>query len=108
VGIDRAHLRRLRRGEVRPELTVDLHGLTLRDARREVRTALARALSEGKRCVMVVHGRGLHSEQGPVLKKRLVRWLGEPPHGGRVMAFASAPARRGGGGATYVLLRRRR
>lgn len=106
-GIDRAHLRRLRRGEVPVDEEVDLHGLDRRQARAALRQALARAIERGGRCVRVIHGRGSHSgEQGPVLRRGLLAWLGEAPHGPRVMAFASGLAERGG--ATYVLLRRRR
>ncbi len=107
-GIDRAHLRRLERGEIEPEGEIDLHGLDLRDARYALRAALREAHSEGFRCVRVVHGRGLHSEAGPVLKPSLVGWLAEQPLGALIMAFASAPPADGGPGATYVLLRRKR
>lgn len=107
-GIDRAHLRRLRRGRVPADVEVDLHGLTLEEARGALHAGLGRAMDEGLRCVLIVHGRGAHSPRGPVLKQQLVGWLAEPPHGSRVMAFASAPEHRGGAGATYVLLRRRR
>lgn len=108
-GIDPAHLRKLRRGAVTPDQVLDLHGFDSREARRALHDALEQAFATGQRCVLVVHGRGMHSsERGPVLKRRLLRWLAEPPHGRRVMAFASAPPEHGGTGATFVLLRRRR
>ncbi len=107
-GIDRDHLKRLERGEPEPDSEIDLHGLDRRNARFALRAALHEAHAEGERCVRVVHGRGLHSELGPVLKEALVEWLGEPPLGPLVMAFASAPSHDGGSGATYVLLRRKR
>jgi DNA-nicking Smr family endonuclease len=107
-GIDRSHLKRLARGEIEPDSEIDLHGLDRRNARFALRAALHEAHAEGERCVRVVHGRGLHSDLGPVLKEALVEWLGEPPLGPLVMAFASAPSHDGGSGATYVLLRRRR
>lgn len=107
-GIDRKHLDRLEGGETEPESELDLHGLDRRNARFALRAALREAHSEGERCVRIVHGRGLHSDLGPVLKESLVEWLAEPPLGPLVMAFASAPARDGGPGATYVLLRRKR
>jgi len=107
-GIDRNHLKRLGRGEIEPDSEIDLHGLDRRNARFALRAALHEAYAEGERCVAVVHGRGLHSDLGPVLKEALVEWLAEPPLGPLVMAFASAPSHDGGTGATYVLLRRRR
>ena len=106
-GIDRAHLRRLRRGEVPVDEEVDLHGLQREQARRAIREGLQRAIDQGGRCVRVIHGRGVHSAAGgPVLRSQLLGWLSEPPHASRVMAFASGLSERGG--ATYVLLRRKR
>jgi len=106
-GIDRKHLRRLRSGDVRVDVRVDLHGLHGPEAREAVREALIGAAEAGLRCALVVHGRGQRSESGPVLKQALTRWLAEPPLGAWVMAFASATPADGGTGATYVLLRRR-
>jgi DNA-nicking Smr family endonuclease len=107
-GIDRAHLARLRRGEQRAERRIDLHGLTAAEARRELTAELRAAFADGVRCVLVVHGRGLHSEGGPVLKSGVVDWLIAAPLASLVLAFASAQPRDGGPGASYVLLRRAR
>jgi len=107
-GDDRKRLAKLRRGEPAPERTIDLHGMDAAAARAALRRGLARALADGLRCVLVIHGRGLHSEAGPVLKPELSGWLAEPPHGPRVVAFATARPPDGGPGASYVLLRRRR
>lgn len=106
-GTDRAHLRRLRRGEVPIDLEIDLHGLDRQEARRELLRTLERAIANGDRCVAVIHGRGTYSPGGQsVLREQLATWLSEPPHASRIMAFASGLQERGG--ATYVLLRRRR
>jgi len=107
-GIDRAHLDRLARGEVPVDVELDLHGLTEQDACSLVRAAIEEAHREGDRCLLVIHGRGRHSQDGAVLRDSLPEWLAAPPVGRRVMAFASALPRDGGPGASYVLLRRRR
>jgi DNA-nicking Smr family endonuclease len=106
AGIDRKHLVRLRRGEVPVDLRVDLLGLVAKEARRRLAAELERAQAAGLRCVLVVHGRGLHSEGPAVLREGVAEWLGAAPLAGRVMAFASARPEDGGSGATYVLLRR--
>ncbi|HYB12904.1 MAG TPA: Smr/MutS family protein [Myxococcota bacterium] len=108
TGVDRAWLRRLRAGDVRVESRVDLHGLNARSAHVAIRRAIEAAYADGQRCVLVVHGRGLHSPEGPVLRAFLLRWLTESRVAPIVMAFASARPRDGGEGATYVLLRRTR
>jgi DNA-nicking Smr family endonuclease len=106
AGIDRKHLVRLRRGEVPVDLRVDLHGLLAKEARRRLAAEVERAQAAGLRCVLVVHGRGLHSEGPAVLREGVAEWLSAAPLAGRVMAFASARPEHGGSGATYVLLRR--
>ncbi|MFP3939522.1 MAG: Smr/MutS family protein [Thermoanaerobaculia bacterium] len=107
AGVAPGTLGRLRRGEVEPELRVDLHGFPEDEARGELRDAFRRARSAGIRCVLVIHGRGLRSPAGPVLKEALPRWLTDPPLAAWVLAFASAPGNLGGTGATLVLLRER-
>lgn len=107
-GVDRRHLRRLERGEVPIDVEVDLHGLDRREARRDLRALLLECYAEGDRCVHVIHGRGLRSDLGPVLREALPGWLTAPPVGRLVMAFATAPPALGGEGATLILLRRRR
>jgi DNA-nicking Smr family endonuclease len=104
-GFDRREARRLARGEIAAELIVDLHGFPEAEARGALQDALRRARRAGLRAVRVIHGRGLRSPAGPVLKAALPGWLAEPPLGAWVLAFASAPPDQGGTGATLVLLR---
>jgi len=99
-------LAKLRRGEPTPEEEIDLHGLDARSAAREVKAAVADARERGLRCVRVIHGKGLHSESGAVLRDRVPGWLTQPPLAAIVLAFARS--RRDGGGSTAVLLRRKR
>jgi DNA-nicking Smr family endonuclease len=105
-GFDRRRLRALRRGAIEADDELDLHGLSRAQAHAALRRFLREAIEAGARCVLIVHGRGLRSSAGPVLRDALPGWLGEEPHGPRVLAFAAAEAKRGG--ATYVLLRRAR
>lgn len=107
-GTDRAILRRLRNGEIPRDARIDLHGLAAAAARARLHETLTRVHAEGGRCVLIIHGRGRHSETGPILKESLLGWLAEPPVGSLVMAFSSALGGDGGVGATYVLLRRDR
>ena len=60
-GFDRRRLRELRSGEIEPDVEIDLHGLTRAVARTELFAALRDAIAAGKRCVLVVHGRGSRS-----------------------------------------------
>ena len=106
-GVDLALVRKLRRGEFAVQGHLDLHGMTRDQAKGAVDDFLRRARQGGKRCVLLVHGRGLHSrDQLPVLKEALRTWLSTARFGRHVLAFATALPVDGGGGAVYVLLRR--
>ncbi len=107
-GVAPRQIAALRAGELPVELTVDLHGFPEAEARGALRDGLRRARRAGLRCVRVIHGRGLRSPAGPVLKEALPGWLAEPPVASWILAFVSAPPRFGGTGATLVLLQRRR
>ncbi len=108
AGVAPGQLAALGAGELPVELTVDLHGFPAAEARGALRDGLRRARRAGLRCVRVVHGRGLRSAAGPVLKEGLPGWLSEAPIASWTLAFTSAPPRLGGTGATLVLLRGRR
>jgi len=107
-GVDRKHLRKLRSGKLAVEARIDLHGLTAREARAEVQRFVAQSWDCERRCLLIVHGRGQHSEGEAVLKAQLPIWLAQPPAGPKILAFSTAIPRDGGFGATYVLLRRHR
>lgn len=107
-GVDIGILRKLKKGRPPFETSVDLHEHTKATARTALRDALLAAHEAGRRCVRVVHGRGVHSPGRPILKPALAEWLSTPELAHLVMAFASALPRDGGPGAIYVLLRRKR
>ena len=105
-GIDRRLVRKLRRGEYAVQAHLDLHGLNREQARAEVASFIRKSHLHGKRCVLIVHGRGMRSEGNiPVLKIKLSSWLTRGSIGRRVLAFTSARPYDGGTGAVYVLLR---
>ena len=106
-GIDRRLLRQLKRGDYSIQGHLDLHGMTSEEARGEVERFVDAARNAGKRCVLLVHGRGLHSKDSiPVLKERLKVWLTRGRIGQSVLAFATARPADGGAGAVYVLIRK--
>jgi len=97
--------RRLYNGDFAIQGHIDLHGLNVTAARDAFMTFMERAVTEGKRAVLIVHGRGLSSPVGPVLKRKVFGWLTRSPIRKWVLAFTSARSCDGGAGATYVLLR---
>lgn len=124
-GLDRRMAERLRRGQIEVEATLDLHGMTLAEAERSLAGFLARAQAGGKRCVLVVTGKGLRPRPltpGPEedmpgrpgreerdrggIRREFPHWLNQPRNRMRVHAFRAAHLRHGGSGAFYVLLRK--
>jgi DNA-nicking Smr family endonuclease len=100
--IPAAALRRLRRGDYRVQREIDLHGMTVAEAKLALREFLVSALEQRVRCVRIVHGKGLRSgHRGPVLKAAVSGILRRT---GAVLAYVSARPADGGTGAVYVLL----
>ena len=108
AGIDRANAERLKRGLHTIEAQLDLHGMTQAEAHRELVAFIARSRAAGRRCVLVITGRGLGPNGSGILKSSVPRWLEEPELRSHILATASAQPRHGGAGATYLLLRRSR
>ena len=107
AGLDRRLLQRLRRGDYAIQAHVDLHGMVRDEARLQVEQFITESRLRGRRCVLIVHGRGLNSkDQIPVLKESVQIWLQRGRIGRAVLAFATARQVDGGAGAVYVLLRR--
>jgi DNA-nicking Smr family endonuclease len=82
---------------------LDLHGLFVNEAEAAIERFFKEAMGKGFRCIKIIHGRGLRSQNGPVLKKALIGWL-TYRYKKNVLAFASARQCDGGLGALYVLL----
>ncbi|WP_188237868.1 Smr/MutS family protein [Sphingopyxis sp. LK2115] len=111
--------RRLRKGLVRPDMSIDLHGHTLASAQARLDDAIHRALLRGARVLLVVAGRlrpgadrmprmhGLPRPRGAI-RASLPDWLAVSPHADQIVALRPAHISHGGAGAVYVILRRAR
>ncbi len=97
-------VRHLHRGCFSVQDFLDLHGYTRQEALEALRNFLREARQRGLSCVKIIHGRGLRSVRGPVLKEAVCRWL-ERDFRKLVVAYATAGPRDGGLGAVYVLLK---
>jgi len=99
--------RRLHRGKFSIQAHIDLHGLSVKNARHAFGDFLSESIISGKRTVLIIHGRGLSSPAEPILKTKIYQWLTSSPWYKWVIAFTSARLCDGGAGATYILLRQR-
>ena len=102
-GLQHSVLAKLRKGFFAVQAELDLHGLNGVAAKQALSQFLHGSVAMGYRCVHVIHGKGYRSSNShPILKNHLNQWL---RHHNDVLAFCSAPPRKGGAGAVYVLLR---
>jgi DNA-nicking Smr family endonuclease len=107
AGFDRKLMRKLRNGHFPIQDYIDLHGMTRQVAKASLREFLLKSYKSSLRCVLIVHGRGLNSENNiPILKERLPLWLSQGPVKKIVLAFSTARPYDGGTGAVYILLRK--
>lgn len=108
-GLDAKIFRKLRSGQFSIEAHLDLHGLNADQAQLAVLDFVRRTYMEGKRCVLIIPGRGRNSPLGQgVLRQELISWLVRAPLKRIVLAFVTAIPKHGGAGAVYLLLRQSR
>lgn len=108
AGVDRRTAERMKRGRMQVEARLDLHGLTQAEAHRALDAFVAASYDIGRRCVLIITGKGQGKQEGGVLRGKVPQWLNQAPNRGRVLAFDYAQQRDGGTGALYVMLRRKR
>jgi DNA-nicking Smr family endonuclease len=91
---------RLRRRE--PQAELDLHGMTVVEAKAALERFLRDSRARGLEKVLIIHGKGHHSHGNPVLEMTVRAWLESSSLAG---AFGRAERRYGGSGATWVIVR---
>jgi DNA-nicking Smr family endonuclease len=102
AGVSHAQVAGLRTAHV--DATLDLHGSTVEVGLAELKKFFIESRRLGRRCVLVIHGRGLHSEAGAPLREAVIAELLGPLSGFTHALTSAAPAH-GGEGATVVMLR---
>lgn len=108
-GLDSRLFQKLKSGAYSVEGHTDLHGLTLEAAHDALVFFVRESYLAGRRCVLVVTGRGRNSPGGQgLIKLEVQNWLTREPLKRAVLAFCTALPRDGGPGALYLLLRRQR
>jgi DNA-nicking Smr family endonuclease len=101
---DRGGEKRVRRGRIEIDASLDLHGHTQETGRAALTRFLIAAHRRGARAVIVVTGVG-RTGQG-VLRQRLPEWLAAAPLRAIVSGLAQAHRQHGGAGAFYVFLKK--
>ncbi|VWX49611.1 DNA mismatch repair protein MutS [Novosphingobium sp. 9U] len=114
VGLDSSWERKIARGGLEPDFSLDLHGSGLDQAYGRLMHGLAQARAMGARVVLVVTGKPRPTEAADrgtargAIRAKIVDWLGASEHAGAIAAVRGAHRRHGGPGALYVVLKRKR
>ena len=103
--IPHKRFRELKTGQIGWQARLDLHGLWPDAAKDSLLQFIFKQSALEHRCLLIIHGKGSHQGEAPVLKNLVNHWLPQFP---QVLAFHSALAKDGGSGALYVLLKRQR
>lgn len=97
-------MKRLKRGALRIEEQLDLHGLSKDEAVENLGRFLKSAFDRRRLAVLIITGKGNNSPGEPVLQGAVASWLRTEGRG-TVAEFSPAPAKLGGSGAFVVFLR---
>ena len=115
--MDKKAYDRLKRGKLKPQGRIDLHGMTMDQAQPALIAFIMSSYAKDRRLVLVITGKGQGKDRedvGPIperpgiLRRNVPHWLQTPPMSQVVLQVTKAHGRHGGGGAYYVYLRRRR
>ena len=102
--IDARSRRRLARGTLEIDATLDLHGLTLTQAEAALAGFIDRQVQQGAVWVLVITGKGMRGEGK--LRAALPDWLAAARNASRLVEYGPAAIAHGGSGAFYLRLRK--
>ena len=108
--IEKRKMTLIKKGKVVPDKILDLHGLTAKEAEKEVGRFLVRNYGHNHRFLLIITGKGGKNKilgSDGVLKRSFVGWIENSPWGQRhVQSILPAHGKHGGSGAFYVYLKR--
>ena len=87
---------------MRPQAEIDLHGMTLEEAYAALVAFFEDAVQKSYQKILIIHGKGNHSENGPVLARFVQKFLESHAHAGET---GHPKGRDGGTGSTWVILK---
>ena len=115
VQMDHKAFGKLKRGKLKPDARIDLHGMTVARAHGVLMTFVQDCHARNLRLILVITGKGKDRDDGGpiptpkgILKRQVPQWLALMPLKAMVLQVSEAHLRHGGSGAYYVYLRRRR
>ena len=106
--------RKLRAGQLQPDVTLDLHGHTLDAAYGRLMDGMRQALAMDARTILLIAGKERpvdpadRGHRRGAIRAKILDWLAASDFAADIAAVRRAHIRHGGEGALYLVLRRRR
>lgn len=112
--VDPAIHKKVRRGRIEIDASIDLHGMVQVEAREALRRFIGARAARGDRTILVITGKGIKTDndyiaamtERGILRTMLPLWLSEPGLSHLISGWSTAARGHGGEGAFYVRLRR--
>ena len=113
--MDRRNFNRLQKGQMPIDARLDLHGMTIEQAKLRLKSFLLNAYARGDRVILVITGKGLRSgfdefnrPNRGVIREGLPQWVKDKALAPMIVQITPAHRQHGGDGAFYLYLRRKR
>ena len=107
--------KKLKRGKVKINKTIDLHGLTLTEAEEKFEKEIEMSFYRGNRCILFITGKGLRNRKSfekdhklyyGKIKTNIYGWTNKKEIQEKILYFSTAHTSHGGEGSFYVYLRK--
>jgi DNA-nicking Smr family endonuclease len=113
----------LKKGRIKIDKKLDLHGYNLLDAEVKFKTEVISAYNKNKRCLLVITGKGVHinneNDEDKDFKKKpklfygkiknsITSWVNEDEIKNYILTYQNAGIEYGGDGAIFIYLRRKK
>jgi len=109
VSIEKNMLKRIKSGRINIEGTIDLHGLSLKEAKAHLQLFVGKSIQRNKRLLLIITGKGTNSKpdihgKKQTIKSEINKWLSEDFYRDKVQYISKALDKHGGEGAYYFFL----
>ena len=109
----------LKRGKVKIDRKIDLHGYTLEQAYKKFKSEVKNNYHKNKRCLLVITGKGIrkkyeNKDASPPklfygkIKNSILDWINEDDLKELILTYQDAGSEQGGDGAIFVYLRKKK
>ena len=108
--IEKNKLRRIKNGKINIEGSIDLHGLSLREAEKQLQVFVGNSFRRKKRFLLVITGKGINSKPNihgniQTIKTDINKWILDDFYHDKIHYVSKALDKHGGGGAYYFFLK---